>query len=132
MNELTDGTVCLLNPSREGGNGSISEIPDDIGAMWAVIVWLSAQVHFYKIRKPARAADFGHVAKTVMWLCAVSTVVLYSLMYGPSWTHAGEIKYPVFLYALVVASLILPAILLTFSLRPPAAQGVDAPDGAAR
>jgi hypothetical protein len=88
----------------------------DIGAMWAVMVWLSAQIHFHKIRK-SDAHDFGEFVKVAIWLCAASAVSLYSVLYGPSWTHAGDIKYPGFLYALVVASLILPALLLTLSLR---------------
>lgn len=89
----------------------------DIGAMWAVMVWVAAQIHFHKIRK-SDAHDFGQVAKVAIWLCAASAVSFYSVLYGLSWTHAGEIKYPGFLYALVVASLILPALLLTLSLLP--------------
>ncbi len=104
----------------------------DIGAVWAIIPWRFAQVHFHKIRKPASAHDFGRVGKTVIWLCAVSVLVLYSLMYGPSWTHAGEIKYPLLLYTLVVASLILPAILVTFWLRARGAQNASTLEGGER
>lgn len=102
----------------------------DIGAMWAVFVWCLAQIHFYKMRKPGSEQGFGYAGKVIIWLLAVAVVVLYSMMYGPSWTHGGEIKYPLLLYVLVVISLIVPAALLVLSLPRRAIHGASAPDDA--
>lgn len=108
--------------------GILNGFRHDIGAMWAVSAWCFAQIHFYKVRKPGSEQGFGYAGKLIIWLIAVALVVLYSMLYGPSWTHAGEIKYPLLLYVLVVTSLILPAALLALSLPRPVIRGASAAD----
>ena len=108
--------------------GILNVFRHDIGAMWAVFVWCCAQIHFHRIKKSGSAQGLGYAGKAVIWLLAFSAVVLYSMMYGPSWSHAGEIKYPFLLYVLVVTSLILPAALLTFSLPHRVIHGTSVPD----
>ena len=74
----------------------------DIGAMWAIYDFIAAQIHFHKIRNTEKAKGFGQTGKAMIWFVTLLTLLLYSMMYGPSWTHGGEIKHPILLYFIVL------------------------------
>jgi hypothetical protein len=97
--------------------GTLSAFRHEIGALWAIYVLIMAQVHFHKLRSGGEVREFGTTGKTIIWLVGALLLVLYSLMYGPSWTHNGEIKHPLLLFVLATVSIASPALLLTFWLR---------------
>lgn len=93
--------------------GLLSVFRDDIGALWAIYVFLLAQVHFLKVRKLGEVKDFQSVTKRLIWIVTGLVVVAYCILYGPSWTHGGEIRMPALLFTLVVVALIVPGLILT-------------------
>ncbi len=96
---------------------SLSAFRHDIGAVWAIYVLIIAQVHFHRVRAGLPKA-LGRTAQLVLWLLTGLLVVLYSALYGPEWTHNGELKDPHLLFGLVVAALVGPALVLAFFLEP--------------
>lgn len=90
----------------------------DIGSIWAIYVWLLAQIHFHKVRDSETFRDLTRATKSFIWLSSATALVLYSIMYGPYWTHAGEVKEPMILFLLVLLALGLPTFILTHWLTP--------------
>lgn len=95
----------------------LGTFPHDIGAVWAIYVLVIAQVHFHRVRA-GFPKPLGRTGKLVLWLVTGVLVVLYGGLYGPEWTHKGELKEPHFLFGLVVVALVGPALVLTFLLEP--------------
>jgi hypothetical protein len=87
----------------------------DIGAVWAIYVLIVAQVHFHKVRRGV-PRSLARTGKLCLWLVTGLLVALYSALYGPGWTHNGELKEPHLLFGFVVVALTGPAFVLTFFL----------------
>ncbi len=83
------------------------------GALWAIYVWIMAQVDFTHAR-PHRGSNPDSATKVVIWGTSLLMVVLYVLLFGPGWTHSGSIHHSLRLFVLVTVSLIMPALLLTW------------------
>lgn len=98
--------------------GMLNVFRSDIGVIWAIYVFIMAQIHFHKIRKAESAKGFGRVGKIIIWVITILILILYLVMYGPFWTHNDEIKHPIVFFLSVIISLFLPALLLTFWLKP--------------
>lgn len=84
----------------------------DIGAMWAIYVWVIAQIHFFKLRNPDFPRDIRPIGKKLAWTFTGLAMLSYAVLYGPSWTHGGEIKMPGVLFGLVEVALALPGLVL--------------------
>jgi hypothetical protein len=98
--------------------GVLQAFRHDIGLLWAVFVYVMAQVHFYKVARPsAPVPPLGRTAKTIVWISSVGLWALYSFSRGVNWTNGGAIVHPLLLYILVTAAILTPAFLLTFWLR---------------
>jgi hypothetical protein len=104
--------------------GILNAFRHDIGLLWALFVYVMAQVHFYKVARPeSPVLPLGRAAKTVVWILAVGLWALYGLSLGAGWTNGGTIAHPLLVYILVTTALLTPAILLTFWLGPRASAG---------
>lgn len=68
----------------------------DIGAVWAIYVWLIAQIHFFKLRKSDSVRDFGPLAKKLAWTVAGLAMLSYAVLYGPVWKHGVKSKCRLF------------------------------------
>jgi hypothetical protein len=95
----------------------LSAFRHDIGAMWAIYVLIIAQVHFHRVRA-GLPKPLGRTGKVVLWLVRGLLVILYSALYGPEWTHNGEIKEPHLLFGFVILALVGPTLVLPFLLKP--------------
>ncbi len=91
----------------------------EIGAMWALYVWIMAQVHFHTA---GRARDFEPATKVVIWGTTALMVSMYLVMFGPGWTEGGRILHPLRLFLTANISLLTPALLLTLRRRTRAKQ----------
>ncbi|MBI2463079.1 MAG: hypothetical protein HYV65_02485 [Candidatus Spechtbacteria bacterium] len=98
------------------GFGLLNVFRTDIGAIWAIYVFIMAQVHFYKV-KNAQYQEFAKKDKALIWLITCLVIIAYYFMYGLNWTNNGSIKYPVALFSIAILSLLLPALNLTLWLK---------------
>ena len=104
--------------------GIVNAFRHEIGLLWALFVYVMAQVHFYKVARPASSVlPLNRAAKTIIWILTVGLWALYSLSRGVGWTNGGTIAHPLLVYILVTAAILTPAILLTFWLGPRAGMG---------
>lgn len=98
--------------------GILSGFRHDIGIMWALYVWLLAQLHFQMVRNPVNARPLSKTLQSIIWITDIIAVVLYYVMYGPHWTHNGAIKEPTWLFVAVIGALVLPSVIVTRWLAP--------------
>lgn len=89
----------------------------DIGAIWACYVYILGQIHCFRILRDGSVKPLGNVGIGLILSMTVGMVVLYCVLYGPTWTHSGTIKYPLAFFCFVLLSLILPAVILVSGLR---------------
>ncbi len=89
----------------------------DTGALWAIYVWIMAQVDFAHAR-PGRAARMDSATKVVIWGISLLMLVLYILLLGPGWAAHASLHHWVRLFVLITASLLTPALLLTWRPQP--------------
>jgi len=98
--------------------GFLSASHKGIGVIWALYLLIMAQIHFHKIRRSESAKGFAKKGKIIIWVITALMLALYCLTYGAFWPHGFEGRFRVTFFFLVVASLLWPAILLTFWLEP--------------
>lgn len=71
----------------------------DVGAMWAIYIYVMAQIHYFKI-KGGIVRPFGRFGKITIWVITACVLALYCLIYGPSWTYMVRSNIQMFYFLL--------------------------------
>lgn len=100
--------------------GLLAGLHDEIGAIWWVYLIVMAQIHFSRVKKGT--VSFSARGKRILWTVTVLLVALFSLSYGYSlmFGHAlrDRIRFPLAVFIVVNACLMVPVLLETFWLKP--------------